>query len=932
MDNIISDRIKINPKSIIYINNLNEEIVNLAILNGYMPSKEDFFINPFLKDYKVLVDKLFENDSSALVFYSKKDLTKDIIFSAFNRGYIPTKEDLEKYPELSHNNFFMQEAILINPSLIVYLKEDCSLPIESIKNALSKYKITEQDLLEHKALRDNLTIISLLPEFRLYYSFLGDNIKMFEITNALENNLEVTKLPFLNPKFGGKCELDKLNELISYLKMDIKSNSIEYQKKYYLILDRIIDGILNIRYLNSKKALEYPDIVSLNNKVIETFKMIIYSKDYSYIDYLTKNLAEFTYNVISKEEITIELYKYYELFIKNGKLDIDDTKDFYNKILNTNRSMFMRKEKNDILNNIVFKIHLSKRKILSLNNGKKIEKVGKLIKDNNFESLGISKKEFDEIVNNTKSSILNNKDIKKLGITIDILALDKLINLFLYFGEADKNMIKTLLNIDNTEVINYIYNKIVKIKYLISQNVKIEEYSELDFISENNMPKLDYSNYLILDKSKYLYNMANIILSLDNELLNKILENKDLLKDLVFLIPLLNLLDEFDINTFINIMCYYERIDYKLHRTSNYEDTIDIKELLLKRIDDLITLGNAYASVDDITLAALGNNVVNSIGDENSNKYLEFYLNMLNRKSCNIPNIFLTNDNNYRIKYEDEIFFEGLYPYYFESGFYSDPDRLTIGKKPYRSSCIDLLNTAGVKTYNTALLNNNGNVILVKDKNKKMMSRIFVFRKGNTINMISSMIEAYPLKLYQDIADQIMQHAINSGDNIDYIFVNYKSVYTANNNFIKVKDSRLKDNFPHPDFVDTAILLTSKNMMKGILDSELNLDFDCEPKGIYYKDRKPINYSPSEEELTRIKALNIYMEQDSVKKEYMKRKFEPVYLKEYNMAIAGEDWYILVRYDNTLEEVILPSTDPRTYEEVFYIKNALLNNQSKGLM
>ena len=71
--------IKNNPSSIINIKDLNDEIVLLALKNGYIPKKEDFIINPKLKDYKILLDKALLTDSSVILFYSRNKLTDEIV-------------------------------------------------------------------------------------------------------------------------------------------------------------------------------------------------------------------------------------------------------------------------------------------------------------------------------------------------------------------------------------------------------------------------------------------------------------------------------------------------------------------------------------------------------------------------------------------------------------------------------------------------------------------------------------------------------------------------------------------------------------------------------------------------------------------------------------------------------------------------------------
>ena len=68
----------------------------------------------------------------------------------------------------------------------------------------------------------------------------------------------------------------------------------------------------------------------------------------------------------------------------------------------------------------------------------------------------------------------------------------------------------------------------------------------------------------------------------------------------------------------------------------------------------------------------------------------------------------------------------------------TDPERLLIGKKPRDTSCIDLLHPGGVKTYNEVLLKYTGDVILVRNQNHNLVSRILMFRRGNVVQLVTA--------------------------------------------------------------------------------------------------------------------------------------------------------------------------------------------------
>ena len=352
-------------------------------------------------------------------------------------------------------------------------------------------------------------------------------------------------------------------------------------------------------------------------------------------------------------------------------------------------------------------------------------------------------------------------------------------------------------------------------------------------------------------------------------------------------------------------MATYERIRYKIYQTNTYEPDVDFKELMLKKMSDLITLGNAYINLDNLNIEALSPRVAQILDESKSNEYLDVYLDMLERKGGYIPPINIESNG-----------------FYLEGGNYSDVDRLLIGKIPNKVSCIDLFDLAGQSTYLGILLENYGDIILIRDQQHNMLSRIIVIRNGNIINMVTGFSEVYNLDLYVDIANVMMKQAIINNDNLDYIFVSAGSVSRADRRMV-FRDSRFSREFPHADFADAAVLVASKNHMLGKKDEEIELKLNIEPKALYQKARKPVTYTPSEEHLTRLKALKIILEKDEFVKEELKKEFEPFYLKEYEWVVAGEDWYLALKKDNTLEEIVLPLNDSRAYIEIEDIKSSL---------
>ena len=908
-EKLMEKAISENPILILRIEEPSETLIRTALRSGYVPEKAHFISNPYLLNYNSLLMKAFENDPSMIVYFDSEKITYESVMSARERGFIASEEDLLKNIHLRNNQYIMQDAIKKEPRLIRLLGENCYIDYYLINETLEKYKITKEDLEKNPELTRNYSLIGLLPEFSLYSAYLTDEEKEKAIAQVLSNShtLTTSDLPFLDSKFGGKTDIDKINELLKYFDVSINENDLNIQQGYLHALDKIVDGIVNIRYTQNKFSFKYPDIVALNDSLIQLFSNVISTKNYELVSEYVKELHSFIGESIPIELLKNEIEKYYNIYVSNQSIDLSITNEFCNKILNQHRNHFMSNEKNKILADIEKKMKLTEKKKTTILNGRKVSKIENIIKTSNYQQLGITEEQFITEINSVINSIVNNKDIRKLNILFDDSKISQIVDMFMYYGRLDVDNINYILDINNREVSKFIVRKFEQIKFKYINNITLtEEESHISRWDKSKLGGLNEANYVIGDGDRCITNLSELLVNLDEETITKILDNKDLIREVSFLLPFINLIDELDIKTFINILVDYDRIKSKITSTIDAPENIDFTTVVLKKIDDLISLANAYSSIDDITLFALGRGIVSEIGEHFSSEYLEFYTQMANKQSGSIPPISLSTSN-----------------YYLESGMYSDPERLLIGKIPNKDSCIDLLNSAGVRTYNEVLLQNSGDVILIRDSQKRLVSRILLFRRGNVIQMVTRAGEIFPIDLYKTIADQIIQQSIANNDNIDYVFVNSSSSHSIDGNYVSVKDSRFISNFSHADFSDSALLLSSKRKMQGFEEKELELDFDIEPKCSYQKPRKKISYQPTETEITRLRALKIAMETNHETKENMSRSFEPFYSKEYAKVICGEDWYIAIKNDGTVEELILPIKDSRIFEEIKKIKDTL---------
>ena len=166
-------------------------------------------------------------------------------------------------------------------------------------------------------------------------------------------------------------------------------------------------------------------------------------------------------------------------------------------------------------------------------------------------------------------------------------------------------------------------------------------------------------------------------------------------------------------------------------------------------------------------------------------------------------------------------------------------------------------------------------------------------------------------------------------DNIEYVVLNKTSYVPDNHNYKTIDDIRFKELFGHADICGSAILLSSRAELLDYPEVTIKLNFDKCPLAIYEKRRKKISYNPTEEEITRLRSLYIYMLNNGEEKEKLSRNFEPFYKEDYTKIVCGEDWYLAEKKDGTLEELILNTPDENKYSEISDIKKNFFNINEK---
>lgn len=898
LDNLLLSNIALahNPALIFKLPNLTNHNLQFIKDQHLVPTYDDYMKHPILRNDNLLVKKSFEKDPSCIVFMNSEILDYYVAQGASNRGFLATEKDLILNPLLGKYKPIMEPAIMQNPALVSYIEFTCFLSEQCLDYALDNFEITVDTLKEHPNLCRSLDIMNRFPQFSIYSAYRTQKDKMADIVSCLEgHNIDkLRQLPFLKKVFGSKTDVDDKITLVNLLYEDIPTEQIKDQKSHFAFLEYLIDGVCNIRYHEQKDKFEFGDIASLHNDIVLEF---IKAEDKNSLVLLAERLSHFTGYELSKDEMKQQIFRLYNLFLsRHGSLLLSDTNVLCNMILNAHRNSFFKQERSKIILDLTKKLSLADKKKRVLENGTKFLEITELIKNRQYDELGIDEEKLRGLVREASLRFKNNRRLRKDNIFLDESVIEYLEQLFLQNGTLNVSDLPCNIPLESAK---YICNNYEKVKLHLVDHINLENLT----INKQTLA-MNAHNFVAISKHQNFTVLASLILSLEEDKLKSILSNGEIISELKPLLPYVNFFDEFSLNTFINILINYPKVKQRILATNQYYS-------LTSKFRDIVTLANAYSSIDDIHLFALTPKVVKILGEEKSMTYLNFYLEMLNKTVCYIPPVYI-NDNNL----------------IFYSGNYSDQDKLLIGKR-YKDSCIDLDNIAGVKTFTECLNGKSGDVILVKTKDTKdFAGRILLIRRGNVVQLMVKYEDSFSLDVYKKIANEIIKQAQLVDDNIDFVVINHKAILEWEDEVILDKIDFV-NRFPHADLSQKVVLLASSQKELNIDNINQSLDFDLEPKYQYSKFRKRISYNPTEDEISRIKALNILLQDDIVLKEELSRDFEPFYIEDYNKVICSEEWYIAQKITGELEEVILPHANEFVRKEFEEMRNMILVNDLK---
>lgn len=898
----IEKYLKENPRQLLLQPSINSNLLKKVLDSGYIPTKEDYQKNPNLKDYFFSLVASFHVDPSIITLFPSNLTNEKNATFALNNGYMPTLSDLKENPELVQCSAIMENLIYQNPKNIVYIGNRCELSDACIDFVKANYTLTRQDFYQHMNLCFHSSLLEKLgKEYRLFDFLLSDLEKISIVKEYLleEKWDEILNLPFFDVRFGAPLSSDCYLHFLKLLWLPIQEEDVLKQKEYAQILDKIIDGIAILRYQKNKENFEYSSIDSIHHAMFLTFLECRKNGDMSLLRQFILDIYEFV-NIKTETEMSYsyihdEVFTLYDIFLKNNFLSKEVTTPFYNEILNQHRNSFYKIEKRKIIDSLKQTLPLTKKKKTHLINDYLLKKITEYMKEKEYAKFSSSLEEIQRLCLLARKEIYTSKEARRSLLPLNDGLLEELETIFLENGCLNISDVAFVLQNDDALLHRLIGNKYNRIKMQFLSRIELDS----DFTLDTSLISFHYNNFVMADKNHFCEVMATCLVGLNRDIYQKIVENEALLPDIKQILPFVSLFSEFNQSTLWQILTNHKKVKEKLEKNMHSSTSLS---LLLYNFQDFIYLSQGYASCSNLVKSIFKPETLHVLKEYNGKSYLRFYLSMFLRYEGSIPPLSGTFGN---ISYI--------------SGNYSDEERLLIGKN-IKYSCIDLFNSAGKSTFLECLTEPTGDVILFYDaKTKEFLGRMLLFRRGNIVQMAKvyttkGTLMHLPIAFYQTVAQKIIKEAEKVNDNIDYVFMTAIDAL-ENSIFPKFCTSKFEYRFPHAEFSFQAYLVGAKTY--DLTEENLNekLDFHASASSLYLKKRYPVRNDASDFELTRIRALRVATLQDDALKHLWTEKFEPFYRKEYEMVLSGENWYIARKWDGTLESVFIPLKDVRAKEE-----------------
>ena len=613
-----------------------------------------------------------------------------------------------------------------------------------------------------------------------------------------EGNIE----ELVNRFFDYDINVNYLNQVLNKLIFRAEENSDDLQETNFSKFDILLDKMIEKKYKGEKNTFVFANIHALDYKLKQIFKdkKEGVSDRLSNFRRLIACFMKLGSDEIGKFEngVEVELRRLYKIYCEKGTLDHEDTKDFYNYVLNENYNSYKQSEKKDLKENIKKSLSLTEKKESLIITGKKLKKMNNLLAnhDPSIDKEALLKEAI--LIRESIQHMIKKKKSTKKITQLEFETLESL----LLNGLIEFEIVCIVLDIDDKRIAKQIVKKYEKVKMKQLHKVNLNILEQKITISEKTRLGFNHNNFKVIDIKRYKENVFALCSLFTNDSLYEIiscnmnneesLKTEDDLNELCFLLNFANLIDGFGVHELFNILCNYKQIKKGAKKAKQIG--LEARNLLAN-IDLVIELAEVYASHSDIITAILGENVVNCVQKQNSKRYCDFYKKVLDKKTCHIPSV------------------SGVYgELEYESGDYHNPERLVLGLNVSFDSCLCLVNrhgeAGGKEAYIECLSRKTGSAIILSyGKEKEFIGRMLIFRRGNTVVLsdFRSKHDNYikNSELIDEIASQILKQARENKDNIEYVLYSPGFSRLRLENYMKIHVSDVEKTFPHADLSET---------------------------------------------------------------------------------------------------------------------------------
>lgn len=678
-----------------------------------------------------------------------------------------------------------------------------------------------------------------------------------------------------------------------FVKEEEDSNTIQERYKGYL--DKIIDAELFLEYQTDKENYDFYTVDQLDDFIKSSYQKLK----------IKELVKEITSYIDKKEKIPDYVEKLKEIYnhLQNETLTKELTSPFYNEILNEQQNSYISRQRSyKILQLITKTLPLTKKKEKNLKTGLCLLEKLESLEHQDYDNLGVTREylQAECLKVHTRLSLTKRLQRTYLLTEEDYQYLD---SLFLE-GQLTKEKVKDKYPKFDKRQCNMICNKYRQILLGLIEQIEIErDYN----IRVNVGYRVGHVKFY--DFNTHYANVIDFISCLDDKEIDTILNQYEKVAPLFKLLPLVDLTSEFSMKDFKRIVLYYPRIEENFVAKG-----IPLKassfNMVMDHFATVLRLSKIHASVNPYVVAILKEEgvekILHSEGDLNS--YINAYFGMLKRGINTIAPIYGEYQN-----------------YVYESGNI-DSERLFIGLNCL-NSCINP-NDPGEEAYYQALTKKNSDVIVIKDKDtNQFVARTLLFRRNNYMVMAPIMgvegrrnLTFYHKDFLSKISNQLLSSAKEANDCLEYIFL------TADDEKLKdfpmIRNDRLESGFPHSDLERTAYLIGS--LYEKEEQPNLNKKM-VSPVALYNSSREKVQVKSSnyQEDVRRIKALEIISEKQPKKKEKLIEEFHSLLDANFDEVYIGQDWYVALKDNQLLSKGIFKTSDIRQQEEMRAVEENL---------